>query len=225
MKRSSFIVTAILFVAVFILSTVPQNACAQLSKKQEKTLQKERDKEYKRKITEYKKEGWKLGASSQTIEVALLEHYKKLAQSDKNVEFTGEVSQCKSINICRQFALTNAQNRYASLASGNVKGRIMSLLRADSDIPETEIDKFIAEYENNVKAEVSGVLTESYSLVKDNGDGTKSYQTIFILNEEKAGIARKLALERSLKDTKITNDEAGEITKFVDERFPVDLNR
>lgn len=221
MKYIKYLKTAILsFVAItFLLTVVPQDTCAQLSKKQEKQLQKERDKEYNKKIAEYKKEGWKLGADSRTIEVALLEHYQKMGQSDKNVEFTGEVSQCKSINICRQFALTNAQNRYASLASGNIKGRVVSLLRADANVPETEIDKFIGGYENHVQAEVSGILTESYSIVKDNGDGTKWYRTIFILNEEKASAARQAALERSLKETKITIDEANEISKFVEEGF------
>ena len=210
------------FAAVFILSAVPQTAFAQFTSKQEKTLQKELDKQYKKKIAEYKKENWKLGAGSRTIEVALLEHYQKMAKSDKNFEFIGEVSQCKSINICKQFALTNAQNRYASLANGNVKGRVQSLLRADANHPEVEIDKFIAAYENAIKAEVSGVLTESFSVVKENGDGTKSYQTIFILNEEEAGKARSRALEISLKETKITIEEAKEISKFVEEGFPVE---
>jgi len=222
MKRSILTVTTMAFLAIFILSAIPQNACAQLSKKQEKTLQKERDKEYKKKIDEYKKGGWKLGASSKTIEVALLEHYQKLAQSDKNVEFTGEVSECKSINVCRQFALTNAQNRYASLASGNIKGRVMSLLEANANTPDAEIDKFISTYENSVQAEVSGVLTESYSLVKDNGDGTKAYQTIFILNEEKAGAARQAALKRALAESKLALADADQISKFVNESFPVD---
>jgi len=203
----------------FTLTVVPQTAFAQLSKNQEKTLQKEREKEYKKKIKEYKKEGWKLDATSHSIEVMLLEHYKKLAQSDKNVEFSGEVSQCKSINICKQFALANAQNRYATLASSNIKGRVMALSEANADVPQIEMDKFIAAYENNVKAEAGDVLTESYSIVKENKDGTKSYRTIFILNEEKAGAARTRAMERSLKDTKIATKDAEEISKFVNEDF------
>ena len=196
----------------------PQTLSAQLSKKLEKKLSKERDAEYKKKIKEYKKEGWKLSGSSRSIEVALLEHYQKVAESEQNKEFVGEVSQCKSINVCKNFALTNAQNRYAGLASGNVKGRIESLLRADANDPEIEIDKFIAAYENQVKAEVSGVLTESYSIVKD-GNGGKEYKTFFILNEEKAGMARAKALERSLRETKVAIKEAEEISKFVKEGF------
>ncbi|MDR1553988.1 MAG: hypothetical protein LBS69_11100 [Prevotellaceae bacterium] len=206
---------------VVLFTAVPQTAAAQLTKKQEKTLQKERDKEYKKKITEYKKEGWKLAGGSRTIEVALLEHYAKTADP-KNKEFIGDVSQCKSINVCRQAALNNAQNRYASLASSNIKGRIGSLLRADANRPEIEVDKVIAAYERSVQADISGVLAESYSIAKENGDGTKTFQTIFIVNEEDAASARTRAMEKSLKETKITIEEAEEISKFVREGFNIE---
>ena len=221
MKRRSYLEVAVMaLVSVFILVSVPQNAYAQLSKKQQKQLSKESDKMYQKKIKEYKAEGWKLAGSSRTIEVALLEHYAKL-EEDKNEEFIGEVSRCQSIGVCKEFAMNLARNRYAALASGNVKGRIEALLRADDNMPEIEINKFIAAYENQVKAEVGGVLTESYSIVKDNGD-TKEYKTFFILNEEKAGQARMRAMERSLKETKIAVKEAEEISRFVNEGFKLE---
>ena len=218
-KLFKFAVMSMVF--TFMLAVVPQNSYAQLSKKQSKQLQKERNKEHKKKLKEYKAENWKLGASSRTIEVALLEHYAKLGESDQNVEFVGEVSQCQSINVCKQFALTNALNRYATLASGHVKGRIESIMRADATTPQVEMDKFIAAYENLVKGEVGGVLTESYSIVKNNG-ATNEYRTFFILNEEKAGAVRRRAMERSLIETKIAVREAEEIAKFVNEGFSLE---
>ena len=217
----------ILLAAALLLTVAPQDAAAQLTKKQQRQLQKERNKQYKSKIKEYKKGKWQLGASSRTIEVALLEHYAKLAEDDNNVEFIGEVSQCQSINVCRQFALNNAVNRYATLASGNVKGRIESMLRADANLPQVEIDKFIAGYENLVQAEVGSVLTESYSIVRETpatrgAPATREYKTFFILNEEKAGAARMRAMERSLRETQIAVREAEEISRFVNEGFKVD---
>jgi hypothetical protein len=214
--------TVSVMAAVLFLTVAPQEAFAQLSKKQQKQLQKERNKEYERKINEYKSEKWKLGASSRSIEVALLEHYEKLGAED-NVEFVGEVSQCQSINICKQSALNNAINRYAMLASGNVKGRIESLLRADANMPQVEIDKFVAAYENQVKAEVGSVLVESYSIVKeDTKRKTNQYKTFFILNEEKAMLARKRAMERSLLETQIAVKEAEEISRYVNEGFSLE---
>ena len=220
MKKIRYII--MLMVVAFMVTAIPQTVDAQQSKKQQKQLQKALKKEYKLKMAEYKKENWKLSGSSRTLEVALLTHYQKLGEeAGNNVEFVGEVSQCQSINVCKQFALTNALNRYAALASGNVKGRITSMLRADANMPQIEIDKFIAAYENQVKAEVDGVLTESYSIIKQKGN-TNEYKTFFILNEEKAGMARKRALERSLLETKIAVREAEEISKFVNEGFNLD---
>ena len=51
---------------------------------QNKLLEKAQKKEYKAKIKEFKKEGWKLYGSSRTIEVALLTHYDKLRQLGEN---------------------------------------------------------------------------------------------------------------------------------------------
>ena len=205
-------------VAIFIWATAPQTAYAQLSKKMEKTLSKEKEKEYKKVIKDYQKEGWKLSGSSRSLEVALLEHYALLAEDPDNQELSGEVSQCKSIGVCKQFALTQAQNRYASLASGNVRGRIEAMMRADDNMPEIEMNKFIAGYENQVKAEIAGVMTESYSIVKDNKD-SKEFKTFFIVNEVKAGAARMRAMERSLRETQLAVQEAEAISKFVNEGF------
>ena len=222
-----FRMTFMMVIASALLLTVaPQDAVAQLSKKQQKQLQKQRNKQYKAKIKEYKKDNWQLGASSRTIEVALLEHYAKLGD-EHNSEFVGEVSNCQSINVCRQSALNNALNRYATLASGNVKGRIETMLRADANMPQVEIDKFIAGYENLVQAEVGSVLTESYSIVRENSaargaPATREYKTFFILNEELAGQARMRAMERSLRETQIAVKEAEEISRFVNEGFRLD---
>ena len=206
------------FSALFMLMAAPQAVDAQVSKKQQKQLQKALKKEYKSKMAEYKKGNWTLAGSSRTLEVSLLTHYQKLAEDENNTEFVGEVSQCQSINVCKQFALTNALNRYAALASGYVKGRIESIMRADATTPQVEMDKFIAAYENLVKGEVGGVLTESYSIVKSNGN-LNEYKTFFILNEEKAGAVRRRAMERSLIETKIATKEAEEISRFVNEAF------
>jgi len=220
MENLKTTITSVIAVA-FLLMIAPQDIYAQFSKKQEKQLQKELDKSYKKKRAEYKKENWRLGGSSRTLEVALLTHYQKLSEHPENKEFVGEVSQCQSINVCKQFALNNAVNRYATLASGHVKGRIEAMIKADANMPQIEMDKFIAAYENLVKAEVSGVLTESYSIVKEKGNA-KEYKTFFILNEEKAGVARRKALEKSLVETKIAIKEAEEISKFVNEGFDLE---
>ncbi|MDR1739764.1 MAG: hypothetical protein LBR45_03315 [Bacteroidales bacterium] len=214
--------TVIALLSVFTFSTAIQISFAQssLSKKQERQRDKAKNKQYREKMQKYKSEGWSLSGSSSTLEVAWFDHQAKL--NDKNKELVVIVSKCKSINVCKQFALNNAMNYYAASAGGNVKGRIGSLLRGDANMPQNEVDKFIAGYETQVKAEIGGALTASFSVVKDNGDGTKSYESYFIVNEEEASLARDRALKRSLLETKIAVKEAEEISKFVNEGFDLE---
>jgi hypothetical protein len=64
---------------------------------QNKTLQKQLKKEYKTKMKEYDKEGWKLFGSSRSLDVALLTHYDKLTNlGDDGFELVGVASRFKS---------------------------------------------------------------------------------------------------------------------------------
>jgi len=203
---------------MFVLSITPQDLHAQsamFTNKMQKKLMKEQEKAYKKKLKEYKKEGWKIAGSSRTMEVALLEHYSRLAQ-EGNSEVVGEVEQCRSINLCKQYAISNAQNAYASLACAKVQGKAGSLLRANQDNPSEELDKFSAAYSKHISADISGAMTESYAIVKENKT-SKQYKLFFILNEDKARSSRKRAMEKSLEETKLTLEEIDMITKFVEE--------
>lgn len=191
-----------------LLTVVPQTTYAQ-----SKELQKQLDKEYKSTLKRFKKEGWKLSGSSRSIEVVLLTHYEKL-NNPNNQEIVGQVSQCQSINICSQFALNNAQVKYAKMASAKMSGDVTTLQRGDA-IKKEEIDKFMGAYETAVAADVSGALSLSFSVVKDNQDGSKSYDSYFIIDGDKAEAARMQALEQSLKETQITAKDMDEIRKIA----------
>lgn len=187
---------------------------------QNRLLERETSKMYKTKIKEYKKTGWKLAGSSKTLEVALLEHYEKM-KDPQNVELVGEVSQCKSLNVCKQAAYNNALITYANLAGSTLKGRVVSDLNVDQSDEEGEFDKMYAAYERLVQQEVKGVLMESYAIVKEGG-GSKQYKVFFLVNEEKASAARMRALERAAKETEMAQKYATKIADFVREGFEQD---
>ena len=184
---------------------------------QNRMLERETSKMYKAKIKEYKKTGWKLAGSSKTLEVALLEHYEKL-KDPQNVELSGEVSQCKSLNVCKQMAYNNALITYANLAGSTLKGRVVSDLNVDTSDEDAEFDKMYAAYERLVQQEVKGVLTESYAIYKERG-GTKQFKVFFLVNEEKASAARMRALERAAKETEMAQKYANKISDFVRKGF------
>ncbi|MDR0560868.1 MAG: hypothetical protein LBG92_11940 [Prevotellaceae bacterium] len=85
-------ITGFLFVLCVIAGMLA--SCGSASK-----LEKARGKQGEAKLKEYRTEGWKISGSSKTLEVAVLEHFEKLNDSN-NREFEGSVSMCKSVNVC-----------------------------------------------------------------------------------------------------------------------------
>ncbi len=187
---------------------------------QNKTLEKARKKEYKLKMKEYKKEGWKLFGSSRSLDVALLTHYDKLnALGEDGHEIVGVASKCKSKNIGRQMALNNACVTYAQEAGSKVKGRVVSDMQGDGVNADTEFDKFYAAYERLVDKEIRGEMMESYSVIRELGDGTFEVQAFFIINESAASRARLRAMEQASRETEMAQKYAKKISDFVREGF------
>lgn len=141
---------------------------------QNKALEKALKKEYKTKMKEYKKEGWKVFGTSRSLEVALLTHYDKLTTLGENgYEVVGICARYKSDNVGHQAAINNACNTYARNAGSAVKGRVVSDMASNGDDTSSEFDHFYAAYETLVEKEIKGELQESYSIYKTLGNGEK----------------------------------------------------
>ena len=108
-----------------------------------KALSKALKKEYKIKMKEFKKGGWKLYGSTRSLDVALLTHYEKLAKDgDETYEIMGNCSQFKSKNVGHQTCVNNAANLYAQQAGRQVKGGIVSDIAGNADDVAAEFDYF-----------------------------------------------------------------------------------
>ena len=194
-----------------------------------KQLQKAREKAYKEKMKQYKKDKWTLFGSSKTLELALLEHYDKLNTGGDNTnEILGIASRFKSKNVGHQMAINSACNTYAQSAGGNVRGRIASDMAGDGVDADAEFDNFYAAYERSVEKEIKGELKESFSVirclnpeapVKDREYEMESY---FIVNESAASKARIRAMENALKESEAAQKYAKQISEFVNEAFEVE---
>lgn len=187
---------------------------------QNKTLEKARKKEYKAKMKEYKKEEWKLFGSSRSLDVALLTHYDKLDNlGDDGRELVGIASKFKSKNVGKQMAINNACLTYAQQAGSHVKGRVVSDMAGDGVSADEEFDHFYAAYERLVEKEIKGEMQESYSIIRDNGDGTFEMQVYFIVSESAATQARIRALENAAKESAAAQKYAEKVADFVREGF------
>lgn len=203
----------ILFLMAFCLMAPVINA-------QNKVLEKARKKEYKIKKKEYKKENWKLFGSSRSLDVVLLTHYDKLNNlGDDGREVMGTASRFKSKNVGRQMSINNACVTYAQQAGSHVKGRVVSDMAGDGVDADKEFDHFYAAYERLVEKEIKGEMEESYSIIRDNGDGTYEMQTYFIVSESAATKARIRALENAAKESAAAQKYAEKIADFVREGF------
>lgn len=210
------------FVAIMLLGLVtlsaPASSYAQFSKKQEKELTKQRDKMYKEKVKELKKDGWKIHGGSRTLEVALLEHYQKLAEGTYT-EWFAEVSRCRSINAGRNKAIVNAQTSYVNEISAEIEGVAASVVALDEGISGSEADLFASEFKKCMKVNMSGLLKESYALVKDDGR-FKQYRIVYLIDEEQAGLVQKRALEATYENSQIPRDLIKKIIEDIDNAKP-----
>ena len=187
----------VVLLALFIL--VPS-----ISTAQEKALSKALKKEYKAKMKEYKKEGWEIFVNKGGEDV---------------YEIVGVAGAFKSKNVGKQTATNNACNLYASQAGSHIKGRVVSDLGSNADDVVAEFDHFYAAYERLVEKEIRGEMSESFSIIRERGDGSYEMQTYYIINESAATRARIRAFENAAKESEAAQKYAEKVSKFVKEGF------
>lgn len=184
---------------------------------QSKQLQKARKKMAKEQVKKYTKEGWQVDGTTKSLEVALLEHYEKL-EDENNRELLGTADGCKSRNVCQNEALNNAMIKYAQEAKSHVMGRVNSEI---GDVDEVELDRFYAAYERLVSSTIEGELRLSVSLYREKKDGTREYNSFFIVNEDQASKRRVKAMQNAAKESEAAQKFADQISDFVREGFEI----
>ena len=194
--------------AAFMLSVVPATA-QELSKSEKKSL--------KAKVKEFKKEGWKIFGSTSTIDLALEKHMLKL-QSDDAIEVPGTASSFKSKNVGKQMALNSAMTYYAAMMDSEIKGKVVSDMQGDGEFSETEFEKFYAAFKRSVQTTIKDELKESFSIIRDKGNGTSEMQTFFIVDKHAASQARVRALEQAGKESVAAQLYAKVVQKFIEEK-------
>ena len=194
--------------AAFMLSVVPATA-QELSKSGKKAL--------KAKVKEFKKQGWQIFGSTSTIDLALEKHMLKL-QSDDAIEVPGTASSFKSKNVGKQMALNSAMTNYASMMDSEIKGKVVSDMQGDGEFSETEFEKFYAAFKRSVQTTIKDELKESFSIIRDKGNGTSEMQTFFVVDKHAASQARVRALEQAGKESVAAQLYAKVVQKFIEEK-------
>ena len=194
--------------AAFMLSVVPATA-QELSKSGKKAL--------KAKVKEFNKEGWKIFGSTSTLDYALERHMIKM-QSEDAIEVPGIASSFKSKNVGKQMALNSAMTNYASMMDSEIKGKVVSDMQGDGEFSETEFEKFYAAFKRSVQTTIKDEMKESFSVIRDKGNGTSEMQTFFIVDKHAASQARVRALEQAGKESVAAQLYAKVVQKFIQEK-------
>ena len=167
-----------------------------------------------------KQGNWKIYGSSRSADVVLLKHFDRLStMGDDAVEVLGVASKFKSKNVGVQMAYNNAVVTYAQKAGSHVKGRVVSDISGDGTEGTSEFEHFYAAYEREVEKEIKGELEQSFTVIRENGDGTFEMQSYFIASESAATKARIRAYENAMKESAAAQKYAGKISDFIKEGF------
>lgn len=180
---------------------------AELSNKEIKA----NEKMAKNRAKDLKKKGYDI-MGSLPLEAALLKHYNKVAEFNFQ-EFEGNSTRTKSKSNGRTMAQTDALRNYATAMQTDIAGK--NKLLADAGIPEAERENLSTAFITETQAQVRGELQESYSLIKDNGDGTYEIQIMYVLNPEAASNAKARAIEKLIEEQELQAD----LAKAVREAF------
>lgn len=214
MKKGIFFLLTICLASMMCVTEV--SAQSKLERKAERA----KTQSAKKVIKNLKAEGWKLDDQTHSLEEAVLTHKVKLEKDENNEQIIGRVSGFKSRNVCYNGAVNNAIVEYAQLAKKSLmKGCVDSEV---GNVGGEELDGFYAAYERLVAATIEGELKESFTVYKENSDGSKEYNVYFIVNEISASKKRIKAMENALLESKISQEYAKQISDFVKERFELE---
>lgn len=199
-----------------VAAPAPDNAPLTKSERKAKEKRmKENKKEGKRKLKEFKKEGWKVFGSTRSLETVLINHYNKLDElGDDAREFVGVATNVRSKNVGKQMAMNSAAISYSSEYS-DMRGRMMTDMTADGSMSENEFEHFYGAFEREVQKEIKGEMTESFTIIKDNGNGTYELQSFYIVSESASSKARIRSLQNALAESEAAQRHAERISAFV----------
>lgn len=200
-----------LIMILMALCLIAPVAMADLTPKQEKLC----NKNAKTRAKELKKQGYTV-MGTLPLEDVLYKHYAKLEMGANEQMGNGH---SKSKNNGRQMCLTSAMSEYASKAVSQIKGR--SVTDAYGNEVDTENDpefaRFYAAYERLTQKEIKGELQESFTVVKENSDGSFDFQMYMLVDENKALARRQKALQDAAAESNLAQGYAKQVSEFINE--------
>lgn len=203
----------IVLLLAFVLALPAINA-AELSKKDQKMV----ENLAKKRAKDLEKQGWKTMGTLPLVN-SLTKHFTA-TEFDGLEELQGISTRTKSKNNGRMLAQSNAMNTYAGEWESKLKGRIAQELKVEeSALNSNEFEHFYGAFERLVEGEIRGELKESFSMIRENPDGTFEIQIFYLIDPDKATTARMNALTNAMKESELSQQYAEKISEFINNGF------
>lgn len=174
-------------------------------------------KDIKKTVKQKNKEGWKMVASTTTLEYALTKYRTYVEADEENrIVITG-IAEGKNPKIGTDNAVMHGITNYAARASAQVKGKIKSLITANNiDMNVEEVDRFAEAYEAAIAIKVRGLIKQHFTLVRTTENGNKEFNVFMTLDEAKAKQAREEALAEAKRKADL-QDLSEQVQEFIGE--------
>ncbi len=206
MKNSILFIATILLMMIGNIDTV---SAQQLSKQQEKALQKD----VKKRAKQLKEAGWDMLASTQTMDYALMKYRRYIETDEENrIPITG-IAIGRNNKIGRENAIHAGITSYSGRAKAQVVGKMKSVISSDANNnSQEEIDRFGAAYESGVNARISGLVREHFVLIRTGKDGSKEFNVFMSIDETAARKAREEAARLAKQEVSL-----GQLSDMVED--------
>ena len=170
-------------------------------------------------IEKYERQGWDIDDASRTLKLAIIDHE---LQKKKNgwSDITGNVSMCKSLNICKSEARTNALVEYVENISSQIEGLASKNMgnNAASTRPE-EYDRFNKAFQQKFSAEVGQAMKYSYGMfrkIQQGGTfGAMQYKVVYLVDYGQIQQAAIKSLDASIKEAKLSAQFASSVRDII----------
>ena len=82
---------------------------------------------------------------------------------------------------------------------------------------DPEFSRFYAAYERLTQKEIKGELQESFTIMKQNPDGSYDFRMFFTVDEDKALKRRQKALQDAAAESGLAQNYAKQVSEFINE--------
>lgn len=139
--------------------------------------------EYKKAVKQFKKEGWAVNGTSQSLEDAVERHFIVLEEAGLDAQVIEGNATAKDLNFAVRKAMTNAKAQYVSLQQSDVEGRTQIDIVNEAGSEASTKTKVDATYVSSSKQTIKG-FKPTMTLYRKLSNGNYEVKSLYVVSNE-----------------------------------------